>query len=63
MRRAESFKGGIGFKFQTNFGYELGDQVGKYEEKNQSRKSHASVPAAKALMFVQVRPLTRSFPA
>jgi hypothetical protein len=32
------------FIFETNLGYESGDRVGAFDEKNRSQKSRASVP-------------------
>ncbi len=38
------YLGEFDFIFETNLGYESGDWVGAFDEKNRSQKSRASVP-------------------
>jgi hypothetical protein len=38
------YLGEFDFIFETNLGYETGDPVGAFDEKNRSQKSRASVP-------------------
>ncbi len=47
------YLGEFDFIFKTQLGHESGDQVGAFDQKNRSKKSHSSVPlSTMALVLV-----------